>query len=66
MIYCEYINIVLPKCTRRLINNVFWCDLFNQGVCDKHFPNIDGKTCDDCFDNEMRPLEGFEKQYKIN
>ena len=57
--YREYLAIVLPKCTVRAINQIHWCDLFNNGDCNKRFPNVKGFSCDDCYDQQMKPKEKF-------
>lgn len=59
MTYREYLAIVLPKCTVRILNNTQWCELFNNGCCNKRFPNKDRISCNDCYDFEMKPNEKF-------
>lgn len=51
--YREYLKLVLPDITERCINNTHWCDLFNNGHCNKRFPNKDVRCCNDCFDDEV-------------
>jgi len=64
MTYREYLKIVLPNMENRIINKTHWCDLFNNSWCNKRFPNYLGKSCDDCYDEEIKPSDGFDYIYQ--
>lgn len=58
MTYMEYLKIILPKHSIRIINQTMWCGLFNNGECDKRFPNLENRSCIDYYYDQMRPDDG--------
>lgn len=54
MTYMEYLNEVLPQSSKKFLNTVFWCDLFNDGICKRPFTAEDKVVpCPKCMEEEM-------------